>query len=140
MTGIGDACRSDDTGIDIDVSSSVDAASYPAWAALVRGRPRDPARDDTIAAAVLEKLVDVGYEAMTVDAVAALAGVGRATVYRRWPSKANMVIGAISRRSVASIGILAMGVFRSDLDPQVVPAALPADLGLIWRASWPRFR
>lgn len=60
------------------------------------GRPRT-ADDEVIAGAVLQALVDRGYDGMTVDHVARLAGVGRATLYRRWPTKTAMVIDALRR-------------------------------------------
>jgi len=41
--------------------------------------------------------VERGYDGMTVDHVARLAGVGRATLYRRWPTKTAMVIDALGR-------------------------------------------
>src|ERR671920_762105 len=43
------------------------------------GRPRDPSRDGVIRAAILSLLAEVGYGALTMDAVAAEAGVGKAT-------------------------------------------------------------
>lgn len=60
------------------------------------GRPRT-ADDAAIAGAVLQALVERGYDGMTVDHVARLAGVGRATLYRRWPTKTAMVIDALGR-------------------------------------------
>ncbi|WP_281255282.1 TetR/AcrR family transcriptional regulator [Mycobacterium palustre] len=45
--------------------------------------------------------MDRGYDGMTVDHVARLAGVGRATLYRRWPTKTAMVIDALKRSQVA---------------------------------------
>ena len=60
------------------------------------GRPRT-ADEEVIAGAVLQALVERGYDGMTVDHVARLAGVGRATVYRRWPTKTAMVIDALGR-------------------------------------------
>ena len=60
------------------------------------GRPRT-ADDEVIAGAVLQALVERGYDGMTVDHVARLAGVGRATLYRRWPTKTAMVIDALRR-------------------------------------------
>lgn len=59
------------------------------------GRPRKPGTDAAILEAVLEVFAEDGYEGMTVEAVAARAGVGRATVYRRWPSKDDLIIAAI---------------------------------------------
>ena len=60
------------------------------------GRPRT-ADEEVIAGAVLQVLVERGYDGMTVDHVARLAGVGRATLYRRWPTKTAMVIDALGR-------------------------------------------
>ena len=60
------------------------------------GRPRNAAHDEAIVRAVRDLLRASGYGALTIDGVAARAGVGRPTVYRRWPSKAALVIGALS--------------------------------------------
>ena len=60
------------------------------------GRPRDPSRDGVIRAAILRLLADVGYGALTMDAVAAEAGVGKATIYRRWRTKQDLVVDTVS--------------------------------------------
>jgi AcrR family transcriptional regulator len=60
------------------------------------GRPRDPSRDDVIRAAILRLLGEVGYGALTMDAVAAEAGVGKATIYRRWRTKQQLVVDTVS--------------------------------------------
>jgi AcrR family transcriptional regulator len=60
------------------------------------GRPRDPSRDGVIRAAILRLLAEVGYGALTMDAVAAEAGVGKATIYRRWRTKHDLVVDTIS--------------------------------------------
>ena len=60
------------------------------------GRPRDPSRDGVIRAAILRLLADVGYGALTMDAVAAQAGVGKATIYRRWRTKEDLVVDTIA--------------------------------------------
>src|SRR3954462_15149787 len=60
------------------------------------GRPRDPSRDGVIRAAILQLLADVGYGALTMDAVASEAGVGKATIYRRWRTKQDLVVDTIS--------------------------------------------
>ena len=60
------------------------------------GRPRTT-DEEAVAGAVLQALVERGYDGMTVDYVARLAGVGRATLYRRWPTKTAMVIDALGR-------------------------------------------
>ena len=60
------------------------------------GRPRDPSRDGVIRDAILRLLGEVGYGALTMDAVAAEAGVGKATIYRRWRTKQDLVVDTIA--------------------------------------------
>jgi AcrR family transcriptional regulator len=60
------------------------------------GRPRDPSRDGVIRKAILRLLADVGYGALTMDAVASKAGVGKATIYRRWRTKEDLVVDTIA--------------------------------------------
>ncbi|GAA4634249.1 TetR/AcrR family transcriptional regulator [Actinoallomurus vinaceus] len=62
------------------------------------GRPRDAARDRAILAATLELLAEGGYPALRVDDVARRAGVAKTTIYRRWPSKGEMVLDAIAEQ------------------------------------------
>lgn len=59
------------------------------------GPQRNPQIDQAVLAAARELLVERGYQGTTVDAIAARAGVGRPTVYRRWPSKAHIVHDAV---------------------------------------------
>lgn len=59
-----------------------------------RGRPRNDACTDEILQATIELVAEVGLAGMTVDAVAARAGVGKATIYRRWPSKEELLLEA----------------------------------------------
>jgi AcrR family transcriptional regulator len=62
------------------------------------GRPRSAVIDGAITEAVLDLLADgVTIEALSMEAVAARAGVGKATIYRRWPNKEAMLIDAIAR-------------------------------------------
>jgi AcrR family transcriptional regulator len=59
------------------------------------GRKRDHTRDQEILDAALDVLGETGYEGMTIDMVAARAKAGKATVYRRWSSKAELVLDAV---------------------------------------------
>ena len=59
------------------------------------GRPRSEASHQAIIQATLELLVDVGYRSLTMEAVRDRAGVGKATIYRRWHSKEELVRDAI---------------------------------------------
>ena len=69
------------------------------------GRKRDAARDGVILDAALTVLAEQGYEGMTIDMVAAEAGMARATVYRRWAAKADLVLEAVSRMSHSDVGL-----------------------------------
>ncbi len=63
------------------------------------GRPRDPRVDAAIVAATLEVLAESGYSSLTMEAVASLAGVGKATLYRRYAGKEQLVIDALATMS-----------------------------------------
>ncbi|WAL68850.1 TetR/AcrR family transcriptional regulator [Amycolatopsis cynarae] len=60
---------------------------------------RGAAREEAILGATLALLAEVGYDRMTMDAVAARARASKATIYRRWPGKADLVVAAVRRRS-----------------------------------------
>ncbi len=60
------------------------------------GRPRSVDADRAIIQATLEMLADEGYHALSVEAVASRAGVGKATVYRRWAGKRELVADALA--------------------------------------------
>jgi AcrR family transcriptional regulator len=79
------------------------------------GRPRDPSRDGVIRAAILRLLADVGYGALTMDAVASEAGVGKATIYRRWRTKQDLVVDTISDLNRAEATPPDTGSLESDL-------------------------
>jgi len=79
------------------------------------GRPRDPSRDGVIRAAILRLLADVGYGALTMDAVASEAGVGKATIYRRWRTKQDLVVDTISDLNRAEATPPDTGAVESDL-------------------------
>ena len=59
------------------------------------GRPRSTERDRQLLEAAQDLLVEVGYDRLTIDAVANRVGAGKATVYRRWPNKTAMVVDAV---------------------------------------------
>lgn len=81
-----------------------------------RGRPRDPRTDDRIIEAAAELMRQRGFERTTVDDVAARAGVGKATVYRRWPSKDDLAVAAMDRLYAVEIPSPDTGSIRTDLE------------------------
>jgi AcrR family transcriptional regulator len=68
-----------------------------------RGSPRRPGRpriahyDAEILRVTQELLLEKGYSGFTIDAVAAKVGVGRPTIYRRWPTKAALAVAAMGQ-------------------------------------------
>ncbi|MFJ6694827.1 TetR/AcrR family transcriptional regulator [Streptomyces sp. NPDC091272] len=81
-------------------SADIPAARHPdpAGPALpARGRPRDAALDRALLEATLEVLYEKGYGGLTTSAVARRAGVSTATLYRRWKSKDDLVVGTAVR-------------------------------------------
>ena len=79
------------------------------------GRPRDPQVDQAIIAAAVELLGDGGVEAMSVEAVAARAGVSRASVYRRYANRVDLMEAAFHAASVQKPEPPDTGSVRTDL-------------------------
>ncbi|HVB51100.1 MAG TPA: TetR/AcrR family transcriptional regulator [Acidimicrobiales bacterium] len=79
------------------------------------GRHLDASRDDALRAAALELLGEIGYDRLTVDAIAAYAGAGKATIYRRWSGKAELVCDALSCQKQA-IPVPDTGSLLGDLE------------------------
>lgn len=61
------------------------------------GRPRSDEAHSAILDSTLQLIREVGYDALTMDAIAARARVGKATVYRRWSTKETLAAEAIER-------------------------------------------
>ncbi len=78
------------------------------------GRDLDPARDAALREAALALLAEVGYDRMTMDAVAARARAGKTTIYRRWSGKAELVVEALNSAK-AGPGFPDTGSLRGDL-------------------------
>ena len=88
-----------------------------------RGRPRDPRRREAILAAAIALVAEVGYDRMTVDALAARAGVSKPTLYRSWPGgKAEIVVEAIRAKHAEEGEPPDTGGLRGDLIALLEPA------------------
>lgn len=78
-------------------------------------RPRvEGDREQEILDATLEVLADLGYDRLTMDSVATAARASKATLYRRWSSKASLVIDALASQK-APMTIPDTGSLRDDL-------------------------
>lgn len=91
------------------------------------GRKRDHTRDPEIMDAALDVLSESGYDGMTIDMVAARAKAGKATVYRRWSSKAELVLDAVACMKQGEIDLDDLpdtGTLRGDLVAMVRPPSI----------------
>ena len=91
------------------------------------GRPMDMSRDTDILDAALDVLAEEGYERMTVDMVAARAKAGKATLYRRWPSKTELVIDAVAcmkNSALDAANLPDTGTLRGDLVAMIKPVSI----------------
>ncbi|MFF0204555.1 TetR/AcrR family transcriptional regulator [Streptomyces sp. NPDC005017] len=103
-----------------------------------RGRPRDPRSHQAILSAATELMIEVGYAATSIGAVAARAGVGKDTVYRRWRGKPELVFDAVFTTTdhvpVPDTGTLAgdlTALLQGLIDEFHAPAAAAALPGLL---------
>jgi AcrR family transcriptional regulator len=90
-------------------------ASRAAERTRARGRPRDPEVHEAILGAAVDLLAEAGYARLTMDQVAARAGVGKASVYLRWPNKVALVAEAIRHRSGVVPEVPDTGYLREDV-------------------------
>ena len=67
----------------------------PAASAATTGRPRDQRIDDAVLAATIGLLEEVGYLKLTIGAIAERAGTNKPAIYRRWRTKAHLVVEAV---------------------------------------------
>ena len=79
------------------------------------GRPRSAEADEGILDAAMELFCEQGYDALSVEGVACRAGVGKSTIYRRYPSKLELVMAAIDRAKEGMIPAPDTGSLREDL-------------------------
>lgn len=101
--------------------------SAPEEPATKPGRKRDHSLDPKILDAALEVLAEVGYDGMTLDAVAARAKAGKATLYRRWSSKSELVLDAVACMKTRDRGHSELpdtGDLRNDLIAMLKPPSM----------------
>ncbi len=90
-------------------------------AARPSGRPRSVEADRAIVDAVIEEFVEHGWDGLTVEGVAVRAGVGKATIYRRYPSKVDLLTAAAE-------------VLTEDKDPIPDTGTLAGDIRALGRS------
>lgn len=83
--------------------------------ATLIGRPRSPSRNVAIESAAIELLREVGYERLSIEAVAQRAHVSKSTIYRRWRNKAELIADAVHHYAVCKMPSIDTGSLRGDL-------------------------
>ena len=87
----------------------------PADGPVSRGRPRSQEADRAILSATVDLLAERGLDGMSIEEVAARAGVGKATIYRRWPSKGLLALDAFVVSFAEQQPLPDTGTLRGDL-------------------------
>lgn len=80
-----------------------------------RGRPRAEGLDVVLLDVTLDLAGEVGINGMSMDDLAQRAGVSKATIYRRWPSKERLVLEALNH-AISAFELIDTGTLRGDLD------------------------
>ncbi|QDY07584.1 TetR/AcrR family transcriptional regulator [Micromonospora sp. HM134] len=115
-----------------DMNPTADAPRSP-------GRPRSTRADEAIIEATLDLLAEGStIEALSIEAIATRAGVGKATIYRRWPGKDALLLDALRRlkgvvaqpagHSVRDDLVLLVGAVGHNVDPRaerIMPCLVP---------------
>src|SRR6202453_1746709 len=83
------------------------------------GRPRSEQARVAILRSTLELLAEKGFSELTIEAVAAHANVGKATVYRWWPDKAALIADAFASSTTRHLHFPDTGSVRTDMSQQM---------------------
>jgi AcrR family transcriptional regulator len=86
------------------------------------GRPLDASRDVALREAALELLAEIGYDRLTIEAVALRARASKTTIYRRWSGKAELVVDALNGLK-ATEPVPDTGSLRGDLEAIALSSA-----------------
>ncbi|MDH6116307.1 TetR/AcrR family transcriptional regulator [Kitasatospora sp. GAS204B] len=87
-----------------------------------KGRPRSAAADQAILDATREALAELGWGGLTMGHVAIRAGVAKTTLYRRWPSKNELVVDAVASL-FDELAVADLGSLQADIEDVVAQFA-----------------
>lgn len=100
------------------------------------GRPRCPLAHQKILDAVLQEIKVHGYAGLTIEGVAHEAGVGKATIYRRWNGKDELLLDALMEHACQHLKFRSTGDFPADLRNHLVALIkfLDGELSIAFRS------
>ncbi|MFB7645769.1 TetR family transcriptional regulator [Streptomyces sp. CB01201] len=101
-------------------------------------RRRGAARTADLLRVTLDLAVETGYGSLTMEAVARKAGVGKHTIYRRWPSKPVLIMDALGHVWISDLNYRDTGDLRADLREQFLrssTALAEPPIGPVYRAA-----
>lgn len=104
---------------------------------MAEPRRRGAARTAELLDVTLELAGEAGYAGLSIEAVARRAGVGKHTIYRRWPSMAALLLDALARVWATDLDYRDTGDVRADLREQFLrsaPALAAPPIGPVYRA------
>ncbi len=104
---------------------------------MAEPRRRGAARTAELLDVTLELAAEAGYAGLSIEAVARRAGVGKHTIYRRWPSMAALLLDALARVWTTDLDYHDTGDVRADLREQFLrsaPALAAPPIGPVYRA------
>jgi AcrR family transcriptional regulator len=87
------------------------------------GRPRSDGVRQLILAAAFQVLAKQGYSRFAIEAVAEIAGAGKSTIYRWWPSKADLAVDAFFEETKADLRFPETGSAKEDFRQQIIDLA-----------------
>jgi AcrR family transcriptional regulator len=88
-----------------------------------QGRPRSSSVQQLILEAAFQVLAERGYSGFTFEAVAKAAGAGKTTIYRWWPSKADLAVEAFFEATQAELKFPQTGLAKEDFRLQIMDLA-----------------
>ncbi|MFG2590370.1 TetR/AcrR family transcriptional regulator [Streptomyces sp. NPDC048438] len=100
-------------------------------------RRRGAARTEELLQVTLDLSAEVGYAGLSIEAVARRAGVGKHTIYRRWPSMPALLLDALNRAWTSDLDYRDTGDVRADLREQFLRSGLTLSdppIGPVYRA------
>jgi AcrR family transcriptional regulator len=135
-----------------DIPAAPAGSAGAAGSGAQRGRPRSPEADRAILAATVDLLASRGLAAISIEEIAARAGVGKATIYRRWPSKGLLALdafvtvfreqqplpdtGTLRGDLIAALTAWVRAVTRTSMGPMLTSLIAEAQHDPSLRAAW----